>query len=761
MAEINPAVVLPSVKPETAAPDQMLQVQPLAAEGMQKVGQATLGVGKFFGQLQTTDVLNQANSQAQEVMNNYMRLQGQDALNAAPQVQQQIKGIYDQARGNLGSLDQMDQFDQAAGDYQTRYFGRMIAEKGQEAQLQYARSTIQASADNADKQASTAATAPNPATQDQLFQDSLANGRQAAVRSVQIEGNDNDPAIVSDAVAQSDSRITATYIQSQVARDPNSGMAAFTKYGNNLTPEAYQQMRAYVRRSVMPMQIETMAKQTIASGGTPVSELSDQQAQEQWQVESGGSQFGPDGKPLVSSKGAVGIAQLLTSTAQQVAQQNGIAWNQNEFENDPTYNANLGRLYMNGLLKQYNGNYPVALAAYNAGPNNPGVLHFQQTGDPTQLPLETQNYINEVTGGGDMQAQIAQVQAAAAKAFPDDPQEAEEMAYSAVFRLNYQHQAVIRNQLQAQKQQSETFASNIANSIWQAQDKGQPISPDLVTQIDNAPIDMATKDALRKIAMSATGQSQTVGYGSGYTAAFNSILAPYGAPGKITDASQILQLEASGQITSSGAKDLIGTLHDAASTTGAGIATAKVGLLNYARSKLSFQDDTGPIQIKDPEGQALYNTKFIPMFEASYGAWMKAGKDPMQYPVDQIDKMVTALRPPGQMAAAEIAALGDSDMPGNAAPGAPPAPTPAPPATVKDPARWNGYMAQPPQTQNGPIPAARWGEAITLLMADPKQNIPLFDKVFGAYGYDGAEIVAQLSNAPNAGGTNGVAQVLP
>jgi hypothetical protein len=57
-------------------------------------------------------------------------------------------------------------------------------------------------------------------------------------------------------------------------------------------------------------------------------------------------------------------------------------------------------------------------------------------------------------------------------------------------------------------------------------------------------------------------------------------------------------------------------------------------------------------------------------------------------------------------------------------------------------------MAQPPQTQNGPIAAGQWGEAIGMLLANPKQNIPLFDQVFGPYGYDGAEIVGQLETAP-------------
>ncbi len=110
-------------------------------------------------------------------------------------------------------------------------------------------------------------------------------------------------------------------------------------------------------------------------------------------AESGGRQFDSQGNPLTSSAGAVGVAQMLPSTAQMVAQQHGIAWDQNQFENNASYNQNLGDLYMSDLRSQFGGNNAVATAAYNAGPNNPGVQYFYQTGDGSRLPNETQNYL--------------------------------------------------------------------------------------------------------------------------------------------------------------------------------------------------------------------------------------------------------------------------------------------------------------------------------------------------------------------------------
>lgn len=82
----------------------------------------------------------------------------------------------------------------------------------------------------------------------------------------------------------------------------------------------------------------------------------------QEQVESGGKQS------AVSSAGAVGIMQLMPSTAEDVAKKNNIPWDPNRFKNDAGYNQNLGLLYMQQLSQQFPGNPKEIYAAYVAGP---------------------------------------------------------------------------------------------------------------------------------------------------------------------------------------------------------------------------------------------------------------------------------------------------------------------------------------------------------------------------------------------------------
>ena len=70
-----------------------------------------------------------------------------------------------------------------------------------------------------------------------------------------------------------------------------------------------------------------------------------------------------------SHAGAKGLMQLMPYTAKLVSKQAKLPYSKSRLTSDPEYNINLGSHYIAGLILQYEGAYPFAIAAYNAGPN--------------------------------------------------------------------------------------------------------------------------------------------------------------------------------------------------------------------------------------------------------------------------------------------------------------------------------------------------------------------------------------------------------
>jgi soluble lytic murein transglycosylase-like protein len=99
------------------------------------------------------------------------------------------------------------------------------------------------------------------------------------------------------------------------------------------------------------------------------------------------SNFNPN---AVSRKGAMGLMQLMPSTARSLHVSNPF---------DPQQNVDAGVRHLKKLLESYGGNIRLSLAAYNAGAGavarSAGVPHYS----------ETQNYVRRITeiyyGGSD------------------------------------------------------------------------------------------------------------------------------------------------------------------------------------------------------------------------------------------------------------------------------------------------------------------------------------------------------------------------
>ncbi|MDZ4306268.1 lytic transglycosylase domain-containing protein [Allopontixanthobacter sp.] len=109
----------------------------------------------------------------------------------------------------------------------------------------------------------------------------------------------------------------------------------------------------------------------------------------------------------ISHAGARGLMQLMPGTAREQAGKLGMSYMSANLIDSPSYNIQLGDGYFSRMLDYYGGAFPLAVAAYNAGPGNVNKW-LRANGDPRtgsityldwieQIPIyETKNYVSRV-----------------------------------------------------------------------------------------------------------------------------------------------------------------------------------------------------------------------------------------------------------------------------------------------------------------------------------------------------------------------------
>ena len=107
------------------------------------------------------------------------------------------------------------------------------------------------------------------------------------------------------------------------------------------------------------------------------------------------SNFDPQAE---SYKGALGLMQLMPATAKSVAKSLRIKFNQEKLTSDHNYNITLGASYLRSLIEKYEGSYPLAIAAYNAGPHNVNKW-IKRVGNPTQKNVDLIDWIERIPFG--------------------------------------------------------------------------------------------------------------------------------------------------------------------------------------------------------------------------------------------------------------------------------------------------------------------------------------------------------------------------
>lgn len=111
------------------------------------------------------------------------------------------------------------------------------------------------------------------------------------------------------------------------------------------------------------------------------------------------SNFNPN---VVSSSQAIGLMQLMDTTAEELARKLDVPFTKKSSLYNPELNIRLGTKYFSDLLKEYNQNTLLALTAYNAGKGtlkrwmDQGTINEDGSNIENIPYKETNNYVRKI-----------------------------------------------------------------------------------------------------------------------------------------------------------------------------------------------------------------------------------------------------------------------------------------------------------------------------------------------------------------------------
>jgi soluble lytic murein transglycosylase len=100
-------------------------------------------------------------------------------------------------------------------------------------------------------------------------------------------------------------------------------------------------------------------------------------------------------RAAVSHAGARGMMQLMPGTARETSGKLGLGYDLARLTRDPTYNIMLGSHYFAGLMSQWGGHAPLAVASYNAGAGNVRKW-INANGDPRTPGVDIVRWIEDI-----------------------------------------------------------------------------------------------------------------------------------------------------------------------------------------------------------------------------------------------------------------------------------------------------------------------------------------------------------------------------
>lgn len=600
----------------------------------------------------------------------------------------------------------------------------------------------------------------------------IVNGTQAMidayVKTAEMHGAQPGDAVWTEARDNGRRDALKTRLDAIAVTDPDGAMKKATQFKDILGTQ-YDDVANKLRARADKQAGDTLAARAVtqtrtnppvlpanAPGGSPGVPSVDNVHRAIVMQESGGNPNAP-----TSIDDARGIGQIIPATFNQYARPG-------EQIGNPSDNLAVSKRIIADYYQRYNGDAQRVAVAYFSGPGNVApqgatTPYIRDAADgngkrTSAYVADVSNRMNGNTGSA------SSLRAGAYQMVMNDPDASPIVKQHALTTLQHNYAAAQIAADDTVRQRKE--ADDKAASGYVTQMLTGP-APGIVNQIANDPnLDWRTKEHLTDLAKRQSGEDTvqaTQAYGPGFWGIYKRVVAPTGDSDRIGDPSELYRHAGEGgDLTLAGVGKLQEVMQHSQKTVDAhSVEQTKASLMGYAKSKLSFEQDTGPIKIRDPKGEALFSAQFIPKFLAAYENWTKVGnKSPWEFLTQEnVDKMIKGMRSKTEMDMERLKATGEGAATN---PDAVRGQVPQPPPEV-DPTGWATVMRAPPMSQGGkPWPYTNWAAAVNALRADPTpEKMAQFNAVFGSAGYDAKELLGKLEKGANAKPASGSSAAPP
>lgn len=786
-----------SVAPNPTPPDdyQRIPTNPnmfggAIAEGEQRLGAGASQAGKFFGQVQTDDVLNNAMSIAGKQVEAFKKLRGADALNAQDETNSNIDDAFKSARDQLATPEQKLQFDSQARFFRERYIAGQIGTHADDQAHAFATDTNTRTYDNGRRMV-----AANPDDPDALSS-GLSLMHQGRIKLLQLNGLGNDPQALTSENAATNTEFLETRIKSLAATNPTRAKELFDANSKDLAASPnFDALSNYVDNKATEQvgvaagrdAVDKAAKGTQSQPQQPGGQYVAPQAVPEPMSYNMGNVMGKDGVTPVRYAtpvdGAAATVENLRKnyrgmTIAEIAQK----WAPRDDGVNPALKGNNPAQWAQNVAKVGGFFKDDGTPDPNAKPNldDPAMLARIATGIATaEKSLEDRKAFTPgvISSGVDIALHGEQISAiepgvgknaapppgvSAARSLKanavdlvmTDPNLAQnpKAQQVALHYINEQYsaaQVAAMSDDKARKEAQANVADDWGKQIWKT-----PVAqlPDLLQNIngdDKLNGDEQTRQHLIAILNQRFREEgkEIIEYGPQYTETLKAVSGSSDQGSTITDPRQLIAMQAKGEITETGRQHLLAAMKE---PSNASINTTKSSLYDYAKGQLSFESDTGPIKIRDPKGEAIFKAQFVPKFEKAFDDWTSGPqkKNPWEFLTQEnVDKMIQGMRPRDQMALDKIKATSDAE--GETQPQNLPADSPVPAPKDVDAGAWKEAFEHRPMDNSGrPWRNDQWARALQYLGTHrDEKTLGQFKDTFGQ---DGARMLKLLDTKPGA-----------